>query len=84
MKCKLLKSAAFIRIANYWPAAAMKVEKDYGTISEGKYADIIAVRNNVLRYIVLLQRVDLVIEHGVRHNNSFWQWVLFKPSAYQI
>lgn len=56
-----------IRAATYWPAVAMKVEKDYGTISEGKYADIIAVRGDVLRYIVLLQRVDLVIKHGVRH-----------------
>lgn len=56
-----------IRAATYWPAVAMKVEKDYGTISEGKYADIIAVRGDVLRYIVLLQRVEMVIKHGVRY-----------------
>ncbi|MGH9844569.1 MAG: amidohydrolase family protein [Blastocatellia bacterium] len=55
-----------IRSATYWPAVAMKVEKDYGTISEGKFADIIAVRGDVLRYIALLQRVDLVIKHGAR------------------
>lgn len=29
-----------IKAATYWPAVAMKVDKDYGTISEGKYADI--------------------------------------------
>jgi imidazolonepropionase-like amidohydrolase len=56
-----------IRAATYWPAVAMKVERDYGTISEGKYADIIAVRGDVLRYIALLQRVDLVIKHGLRY-----------------
>jgi imidazolonepropionase-like amidohydrolase len=56
-----------IRAATYWPAVAMKAEKDYGTISEGKYADIIAVRGDVLRYIALLQRVDIVIKHGVRY-----------------
>ena len=56
-----------IRAATYWPAVAMKVEKDYGTISEGKYADIITVRGDVLRYIALLQHVELVIKHGVRH-----------------
>jgi imidazolonepropionase-like amidohydrolase len=56
-----------IRAATYWPAVAMKVEKDYGTISEGKYADIIAVRGDALRYIVLLQRVDIVIKHGTRY-----------------
>jgi len=56
-----------IRAATYWPAVAMKVDRDVGTISEGKYADIIAVRGDVLRYINLLQRVDIVIKRGVRY-----------------
>lgn len=56
-----------IRAATYWPAVAMKVERDVGTVSEGKYADIIAVRGDVLRYINLLQTVDIVIRHGVRY-----------------
>jgi len=55
-----------IRAATYWPAVQMKVEKDYGSISEGKYADIIAVNGDVLRYIDLLQHVDVVIKHGVQ------------------
>ncbi len=37
------------------------------SVSEGKFADIIAVRGDVLRYIDLLQRVDLVIKHGQRY-----------------
>jgi len=56
-----------IRSATYWPSVAMKVDKDVGTIEEGKYADIIAVRGDVLRYIDLLQRVDIVVKHGVRY-----------------
>ncbi len=56
-----------IRAATLWPAAAMKVDADYGTISAGKYADIIAVRGDVLRYISLLQDVDVVIKHGKRY-----------------
>ena len=56
-----------IRAATYWPSVAMKVDRDVGTVSEGKYADIIAVRGDVLRYINLLQRVDLVIKHGTRY-----------------
>jgi imidazolonepropionase-like amidohydrolase len=56
-----------IRAATYWPAVAMKVDRDVGTVSEGKYADIIAVRGDVLRYIDLLQRPDVVIKHGVRY-----------------
>jgi imidazolonepropionase-like amidohydrolase len=56
-----------IRAATYWPSVAMKVDREVGTISEGKYADIIAVRGDVLRYIDLLQRVDVVIKRGVRY-----------------
>lgn len=59
-------SMTAIRGATYWPAVAMKVDQDYGTIQAGKYADIIAVKGDVLRYIDLLQRVDLVIKHGQR------------------
>jgi cytosine/adenosine deaminase-related metal-dependent hydrolase len=40
--------------------------QEYGSVSEGKYADIIAVKGDVLRYIDLLQRVDLVVKHGKR------------------
>jgi imidazolonepropionase-like amidohydrolase len=56
-----------IRAATYWPALSMKVESKVGTVSPGKYADIIAVRGDVLRYISLLQRVDIVIKRGTRH-----------------
>ena len=55
-----------IRAATYWPAVAMKAEKDYGTVTEGKYADIIAVKGDVLKQIALLQRVDIVVKHGRR------------------
>ena len=56
-----------IRAATYWPSVAMKVDSQVGTVTPGKYADIIAVRGDVLRYITLLQRVDIVIKHGVRY-----------------
>lgn len=56
-----------IRAATYWPSVAMRVQQDVGTVSAGKYADIIAVRGDVLRYIALLQRVDVVLKRGVRH-----------------
>ena len=56
-----------LRAATYWPAVMMKVDKDYGSISVGKFADIIAVKGDVLRYIDLLQRVDIVVKHGRRY-----------------
>ncbi len=55
-----------IRAATYWPAKMMKKDKEVGTITKGKYADIIAVKGDVLRYINLLQDVDMVIKHGKR------------------
>jgi imidazolonepropionase-like amidohydrolase len=56
-----------IRGATYWPSVAMKVDRDVGTIAPGKYADIIAVRGDVLRYIALLQRIDVVVKRGTRY-----------------
>lgn len=56
-----------IRAATYWPSVAMKVSDQVGTVSEGKYADVIAVRGDVLRHINLLQNVDIVIKHGTRY-----------------
>ena len=56
-----------IRAATYWPSLAMKVADDVGTVTPGKYADIIAVKGDVLRHIALLQRVDVVVKHGTRY-----------------
>ena len=56
-----------IRAATYWPALWTGVADKVGTITPGKYADIIAVDGDVLRYISLLQDVDMVIKHGKRY-----------------
>ncbi len=56
-----------IRSATYWPSVAMKVDDEVGTVTPGKYADIIAVRGDVLRYISLLQDVDIVVKRGRRY-----------------
>lgn len=56
-----------IRAATYWPALWMGVAHEVGTVTEGKYADIIAVKGDVLRHIALLQNVNIVIKHGKRY-----------------
>jgi len=53
-----------LRAATYWPSKMMKVADRWGTVVPGKYADIIAVRGDVLRHISLLQRVDFVMKGG--------------------
>ena len=55
-----------IKAATYWPSVIMKVSDEVGTVTEGKYADIIAVKGDVLKHINLLQDVDMVIKHGQR------------------
>jgi imidazolonepropionase-like amidohydrolase len=56
-----------IRAATYWPSVVMKVDKEVGTIEEGKFADIIAVRGEVLQHIDLLANVNIVVKHGQRY-----------------
>ncbi|HET6266899.1 MAG TPA: amidohydrolase family protein [Acidobacteriota bacterium] len=56
-----------IRAATYWPSVLMKVDKDVGTVSPGKYADIIAVRGDVLTHIDFLHHPDVIIKHGTRY-----------------
>jgi imidazolonepropionase-like amidohydrolase len=59
-----------IRAATYWPSVMMGVADRTGTVSEGRLADIIAVRGDVLRYINLLQDVDLVMKGGVLYKQD--------------
>ncbi|WP_299765475.1 amidohydrolase family protein [uncultured Dokdonia sp.] len=56
-----------IRGATYWPSLWMGVADEVGTVTEGKKADIIAVKGDVLRHISLLQNVDIVIKHGKQY-----------------
>src|SRR6266508_6776461 len=52
--------------ATRWPAVFLKKEKDIGTLAPGRYADIVAVRGDVLSNVELLQRPDVVIKNGAR------------------
>ena len=55
-----------IQAATHDAAMAMGVEHESGTLAPGKYADVIAVRGDLLRHADLLQFVDIVIKHGRR------------------
>jgi len=48
-------------------SALMGVSDEVGTVTPGKYADIIAVRGDALRHIALLQRVDVLVRRGRRY-----------------
>ncbi len=53
-----------IQAATYWPAKFLGREKDSGTVTAGRYADIIAVRGDVLQTIGLLQNIPFVMKGG--------------------
>lgn len=59
-----------IKSATYWPSKFMGVEEKVGTVSQGKQADIIAVKGDVLRYISLLQNVDFVMKKGTVYKSK--------------
>ncbi|MBX3702167.1 MAG: amidohydrolase family protein [Steroidobacteraceae bacterium] len=55
-----------IRAATHDAAVAMGAGHEAGALAPGKYADLIAVRGDVLRHPGLLQNVDIVIKRGRR------------------
>jgi imidazolonepropionase-like amidohydrolase len=59
-----------LRAATLDAAFALGKDADIGSIAPGKYADIVAVRGDVLRNIEHLADVRLVFRHGVRFTPS--------------
>jgi len=48
-------------------ARSMGVDREVGSVTEGKFADIIAVADDPLRHIAVLREPKLVIKHGHRY-----------------
>ena len=65
-----IEPMAAIRAATYWPSVMMGVSDKWGTVSEGKFADIVAVRGDVLKHINLIARIDLVMKGGVVYKEN--------------
>lgn len=59
-----------IQAATYWPSKFMGVEEQWGTVVPGRLADIIAVKGDVMRYINLLQDVDMVMKGGIVYKQN--------------
>jgi imidazolonepropionase-like amidohydrolase len=53
-----------IQAATTHAAQLLKRDKDIGSVSAGKYADVVAVKGNPLDDITLMQHVDFVMKEG--------------------
>ncbi|MBV7264603.1 amidohydrolase family protein [Erythrobacter ani] len=59
-----------IQAATYWPSKMMGVEQQWGTLQPGRFADIIAIEGDALKYPALFQRVDFVMKDGVVYKHG--------------
>ncbi len=55
-----------LRRATYWPAVALGEQHQRGTLSAGKFADLVCVRGDVLRHVDRLADIEYVYRRGVR------------------
>lgn len=59
-----------IRAATTSAAELLDMQKDVGSIAQGKYADLIAVKGDPLADVGILQKVDFVMKGGEIHKNT--------------
>jgi imidazolonepropionase-like amidohydrolase len=55
-----------IQAATLWPARALRVDRDLGTLAAGRLADIIAVRGDPLTDMRAMRDVEIVVKGGRR------------------
>jgi hypothetical protein len=69
-----------IQAATIVPARAMGVDKEVGTIEDGKRADVVILGANPLDAIRNIRSVEFVVTNGVLYNcPQLWRSVGFKP-----
>ena len=54
-----------LRIVTIEAAQVMHMEKDFGSVAPGKYADMILVNGDPTKQISDVRRIDMVIKNGV-------------------
>ena len=59
-----------LKTSAYYGAKFLKQDEDYGTISEGKIADIVLLNSNPLEDIKNTQDIFMVLSNGKQHNKS--------------
>lgn len=69
-----------IKAATIVPAKLFNLDKNSGTIEEGKFADLVLVEGNPLENISEIRKVKFVVKDGkIYEPGALWQSVGFKP-----
>jgi len=63
-----------IQAVTKWPAEALRVQNELGTIEEGKLADLVIVNEDPLQDIRNLRKIDAVIFDGRLQDRTFHSW----------
>jgi imidazolonepropionase-like amidohydrolase len=59
-----------IQAATTHAATLLKHQDDFGSITAGKYADVVAVPGNPLDDIALMKKVDFVMKAGIVYKQN--------------
>jgi imidazolonepropionase-like amidohydrolase len=57
-----------LRVATRWPAEALGMDKDLGSLEPGKLADFVVLEKNPLEKIENSETVELVVKDGTAYD----------------
>ncbi len=75
-----------IQGSTLWPAEALHIEKDYGSVEVGKVADFVIIEGNPLTNIATTRNIRTVIQGGKVMNTAYdpnWVNPIPRPTAFE-